>query len=66
MDNDIPVIPWGVALRLFKYQLITKLQKDFKLSRKEAVDLLASSRNKEESRIKSILDELTHENPKRT
>lgn len=66
MDNDIPVIPWGVALLLFKYQLLTRLQKDFKLSRKEAVDLLANSRNKEESRIKSILDELTHEDPKRT
>jgi len=66
MGDDIPVIPWGVALRLFKPQLLSRLQKDFKLSRKEAVDLLANSRNKEEPRIKSILDELTNEDPKRT
>lgn len=63
MGDDIPVIPWGVALRLFKPQLLSRLQKDFKLSRKEAVDLLANSRNKEEPRIKSILDELTNEDP---
>lgn len=63
MGDDIPVIPWGVALRLFKPQLLSRLQKDFKLSRKDAVDLLANSRNKEEPRIKSILDELTNEDP---
>jgi len=66
MDNDIPVIPWGIALLLFKYQLLARLQKDYKLSPKEAVDLVANSRSKEEPRIRSILEELANEDPKRT
>lgn len=55
-------MPWGVAMRLFKRQIVQRLQKEHKLSPKEAIALWDESIKQEDSRIRDILEDLTNAN----
>ncbi len=63
MDNDQDElqIPWGVALRLFKPQLLKHLMRDHRLSPKDATDLINNSKSIREERIEQALSAIIKE-----
>lgn len=63
--NDDRVIPYGVALLMYKFHILSRLTREHGLSPKEAKDRLEAARLKTDDTISTILSDLVEqENPK--